>query len=409
MKKNVIIAQSGGPTGTINATLAGAIGEAMRSEQIGRVYGGVGGIAGILSGDVIRLDNQIKGEGDLRLLAATPSAALGSCRYKLPCCEDSPEVFQTITERLLGLDVGYFLYIGGNDSMDTVAGLSRYFAQHGVDIRVVGLPKTIDNDIACTDHTPGFGSAAKYVCTSVAEIWRDTVVYGKPTVNIVEIMGRDAGWLTASSGLVRTTGARAPQVILIPERPFEAPRFLAQVQDALKRDFGVVVAVSEGVRFADGQYLSACESAVDAFGHVQLAGAGNALKRLVQDNFGCASRVIELSILQRAAAHCASETDVRESVRVGEQGAALAFSGHTGVMAAIRRISEEPYESVIEPVDVHRVANAVRVFPPEWLDADTSELSGEALAYFLPLIAGNAVCPSKNGLPLHFVFDKTCR
>lgn len=407
MRRNILVAQSGGPTAAINATLSGILREAMKSDKIDKVYGGISGIAGILEGKIIRLDSQIGGEEDLELLAATPAMALSSCRYKLPMPEVAPDVYRQLTTLFDRLEIGAFFYIGGNDSMDTVNKLNTYFKRAEEDIRIVGCPKTIDNDLACTDHTPGFGSAAKYVATSLAEVYADSLVYGRPMALVVEIMGRDAGWLTASSGLVHMTGLPAPHFILLPEAPLEIEPFLRQVKEGIERDTVVMVAMSEGVRLSDGSYLQSEEgNSVDAFGHVALSGAGKNLEQLIKRRLGCKTRSIELSLLQRSASHYASATDIEEAVRVGEGAVALALEGQTGVMAAIRRVSNDPYRSEIEPVPIEKAANAVRHFPLEWLNSETGTLTREGIEYFLPLIRGEAKHFTQNSLPRHFRFDR---
>lgn len=407
MSKNLLVAQSGGPTAAINATLAGVLAAGLESSQIGTLYGGLWGIKGILERKIIRLNGQLEQPGALDLLASTPAMALGSCRRKLPSEQDAPDLYATLEQIFDELDIGYFFYIGGNDSMDTVVKLSDFFAKKGRDIRVVGVPKTIDNDLNNTDHTPGFGSAVKYVVTSLIEVYNDAQVYGTDSVLIVEIMGRDAGWLTASSGLARLTGISAPHLIYLPEIPFEPKEFIEAVRRNIAEHGTVVVAVSEGVRLADGSYIHASSQngAVDAFGHqAALSGAGRCLEALVETEIGCKVRSIELSVLQRAAAHYASKADLEEGKLVGRGAVALALEGKTGVMAAVRRLSSNPYRSEIVPVDIRLAANAVKAFPTGWLREDHS-LSPEAVDYFLPLIQGEAVNATENGLPQYFRFD----
>ena len=407
MSKNLLVAQSGGPTAAINATLAGVLSAGLESGQIGKLYGGLNGIKGILERKIIRLDNQLNGQAGLDLLAATPAMALGSCRLKLQPEEITPDVYATIDEIFDALDIGYFFYIGGNDSMDTVVKLSDYFAGKGKDIRLIGVPKTIDNDLDNTDHTPGFGSAVKYVVTSLIEVYNDAKVYGDKSVVIVEIMGRDAGWLTASSGLARLTGIPAPHLIYLPEIPFEPKQFIESMNQKIKEHGTVVVAVSEGIRLADGSYahISAQSSVTDAFGHHALSGAGRYLEMVIEKEIGCKVRSVELSVLQRAAAHYASKTDLDEGRMVGREAVSLALEGKTGVMAAIQRASSKPYRTKVVPVDIRLAANTVKPFPAGWLREDHA-LSEEAIEYFLPLIQGEAVNATENGLPKYFRFDE---
>ena len=406
-KKNLLVAQSGGPTAAINATLAGVIRRAMAAEQIDKVYGGLNGIAGITEGRVICLSDQVDTEEDLLMLAATPAMALGSCRLKLQPPQITPDVYSAIERLVDRLNIGYFLYIGGNDSMDTVAKLSDYFASKNRDIKVIGVPKTIDNDLDVTDHTPGFGSAVKYVATSTMEVYRDAIVYGRPSVTVIEIMGRDAGWLTASSALAHTVGCPAPHLMYLPELPFDPDRFLEELEQAVTKHVSVVVAVSEGIRFADGSYVhrSSLSDVVDDFGHQHLSGAGRYLEYLISERIGCRVRVVELSVLQRSAAHFASKADVDEAELVGETAVNFALEGKTGVMAAIIRKQNFPYKAEIEPIDVKLAANQVKHFPLEWFDQKGHTITQEAVDYFLPLIAGESQCYTQNGLPIHFIFD----
>ncbi len=398
--KNIIVAQSGGPTAAINATLAGVL---RRCGEIGaeNVYGALYGVEGLLADKVVSLNDVYKDEEKLTTLVHTPSASLGSCRKKLGSADNSPEEYKKIAEIFTKYSIDTFFYIGGNDSMDTVDKLSAYFSGKGVN--VIGIPKTIDNDLAMTDHTPGFGTASKYVCTSIAEVFADTSVYDTSSVVIVEIMGRDAGWLTASSGLCHTLGYSAPHLIYIPEIPFTDESFIEDVKKALTESKAVIIAASEGIRRPDGSYAkSVASSAADGFAHAALGGVGKFLEHLVSTKLGCKVRSIELSTLQRASAHIASKTDLAEAQTIGATAADMAKDGKTGVMAAVKRISSSPYSVEVVPVPVSEVANKVKHFPTEWLQ--NHKLSPEAVAYFLPLIEGEVTPPTKNGLPVHLQF-----
>lgn len=408
MKKNLLVAQSGGPTAAINATLAGVIKGAMVSAEIDRIYGGLNGIAGILEDKIVALDEQCFSDELLHKLCCTPSMALGSCRLKMKDPSITPDVYAKILEVFKRLDIGYFLYIGGNDSMDTVDKISKYCSQNNYDIKVVGVPKTIDNDLVMTDHTPGFGSACKYVISSIMEVAYDTAVYDQPSIVVVEIMGRDSGWLTASSALARLNGGTAPHLVYIPEIAFDHDQFIAEIKEAIQKHTTVVVAVSEGIRTADGKYAhQTAESTLkDAFGHAILGGAGKYLENVIKNEVGCKVRSIELSTLQRAASHCASKADIDESFMVGSCAVQMATAGLTAVMAAIEREHSMPYISRVVPVPVSQVANAVKAFPVEWFNSDYS-LTDDAIEYFLPLIQGEVERPAKNGMADFFKIDRT--
>lgn len=404
-KKNIIVGQSGGPTTAINATLAGVVRQAMRSEEIGEVYGALHGIEGLLQRRIIDFRASMKTAEDFDRLAATPSAALGSCRFKMP--KPPHESYGEVLKIFKEYDIGVFFYIGGNDSMDTVKAFSEYFKEQGEDILCVGVPKTVDNDLPCTDHTPGFSSAAKYVATSLAEIDRDGRSYDKFTVVVVEVMGRNAGWLTAASILARDcVGCDAPHLIYVPEVAFDPEDCLKRVEEFSKKGTQMVIAVSEGIKLADGEYVSAAGAAKDAFGHVQLSGAGKYLEDLIKDKLGCKVRTIELSLLQRAAAHCASATDIAESLRIGEAGVKAALEGQTGVMMAFERVSQEPYLTDIRMVPIENCANLEKTVPMEWI-IDGCDISEDSLPYFRPLIVGRAPYFEVEGIPSYMNLDKT--
>ena len=404
---NAIVGQSGGPTAAINATLAGVIRGAIECDAIGTVYGAKNGIEGVLKKTLIDVSNMT--EEDLKLLENTPAAALGSCRKKLPkdfegenrkTFEDSIAVFKEF-------DIRYFFYIGGNDSMDTVAKLSKFTKSIGYDMRVIGVPKTIDNDLAGTDHTPGYGSAAKYIATTMQELLRDTAVYTVKAVTIVEIMGRDAGWLTAAAGLSSLYTNVEPDLVYLPEVPFDFDNFYADLEKAFEKHPNVGVAVSEGVRTADGTYVGegTQSGATDAFGHKYLSGTGKALELAVKDKFGCKVRSIELNLPQRCASHLASKTDLTESVSIGRAAVKAAASGETGKMMIFVRGEGEKYEIGIDSADISGIANAVRSVPREYINERGNNVTKECLSYIAPLIIGEPYLTFEGGLPKHFSFS----
>lgn len=407
---NAVVGQSGGPTSAINATLAGVIRgarAAARRGEIGRLYGMRNGIEGFLSERLVDLLPLFQEEEAIDRLALTPAAALGSCRKKLRPASEDPETYRRLFDIFEKYEIGMFFYIGGNDSMDTVDKLSAYAAEHGYPLRVVGVPKTIDNDLALTDHTPGFGSAAKYIATTVSEILCDTAVYTVRAVTIVEIMGRDAGWLTAAAALASLGGGRAPDLLYFPERPFDKEEFLSSVRAALDRHPNVVVAVSEGARFADGSYVgaSAQSGAADAFGHRYLGGTGKVLERLVKESIGCKVRSVELNLPQRCAAHLASKTDIEESLLIGETAISCACRGESGVILCFRRTADEPYAVEVSSVPVSSVANAIRTLPDGYINAQGNGVTDACLRYLAPLIAGEVTPRYQNGIPLHFAIE----
>ena len=404
---NAVVGQSGGPTAAINATLSGVIRGALDAKQkgiIGTLYGMRNGIEGFLREDLVDLFKTFEDVSDLGTLEATPAAALGSCRKKLKSHEEDADTYAKILEILKKHDIRYFFYIGGNDSMDTVLKLSRYAASHDYELRVVGVPKTIDNDLMATDHTPGFGSAAKFVATTVAEIVRDINVYTMDAVTIVEIMGRDAGWLTASAALASLNG-EGPDLVYLPERVFDEERFINDVKDRLKDHPAILVAVSEGVRFADGEYVGAGtqSGAVDVFGHKYLAGTGKVLESIVKNRIGCKVRSIELSLTQRCASHMASLTDINESVTVGKGAVEAAISGKTGVMMTIERAVGEDYVTTVRCADIAGIANAIKTVPDEYINEAGNGITEAGIEYLKPLIMGELSLEYVNGLPKHFV------
>jgi len=405
---NAVVGQSGGPTSAINATLAGVIKGALSAKREGvieNLYGMRNGIEGFLREDFLNLTEIFSNEEKLTTLAATPAAALGSCRKKLSTPESDPELYSAVFNVLKKYNIRYFFYIGGNDSMDTVLKLSDYAKRHNYEIRVIGVPKTIDNDLAATDHTPGFGSAAKFVATTVKEILRDVSVYTVKAVTIVEIMGRDAGWLTASAALPVISGGEGPDLVYLPERAFDADEFVESVRSAMDKHPAVLVAVSEGVRFANGEYVGtgSQSGAVDVFGHKYLSGTGKVLESIVKERLGCKVRSIELSLPQRCAGHILSLTDVSESVRVGEGAVSAAISGESGVMMILVREDGEGYSVRVESCDISKIANEIRVVPDEYINEKGNGITEAGLRYLAPLISGEVICEYENGMPKHIV------
>ena len=402
--KNAIIGQSGGPTAAINATAAGVIyGIYENRDLIPKVYGMRNGIEGFLNENLIDLSGL--SDGELQKLIRTPASAFGSCRRKLPDVTKEPETYAKIFEIFEKYDIGYFFYIGGNDSMDTVAKLSAYAKEKKFDVRIIGVPKTIDNDLVETDHTPGFGSAAKYIAVTVGEIIRDCAVYTIPAVTIVEIMGRDSGWLTASSAVGRIVNGLSPDLVYLPEIDFDTEKFLADVKAALDRHPNVVIAVSEGLRSADGHYVGeGTQSGVsDVFGHKYLAGTGNALTAVVKERFGCKVRAIELNLCQRCAAHLQSKTDIDESVAVGKAAVAAATSGVYGEMMTINRKPGERYAVEYGHVDASKVANFIKTVDRKFINEAGNNVTDECCRYLLPLIQGEVKTEFVGGLPEYFV------
>lgn len=402
MGKNLLIAQSGGPTTVINASLAGAIKAALESNEIEKIYGSLNGLEGVLKDRIIDAGKYFKTDADFERLIKTPSMALGSCRYKLSKTPD--EKYEKIVDTIKKLDIGYFMYIGGNDSMDTVDKLGQYFENQGLDVKCIGIPKTIDNDLAITDHTPGFGSAARYIAHSIAEVHCDASVYDTPTVTIIEIMGRNAGWLTAASILAKRSNCDAPHLIYLPEIPFSYDKFLKDVEDLSKQCKTIVIACSEGIKFESGDYVSAAQnSSFDAFGHAVLSGTGKFLESIVKEKFGFKTRAIELSLLQRAAAHMQSEVDVEEAFNCGQKAVEFALAGMSKKMVCMRRVSNSPYTIEYYPEDVNKIANAEKKVPREWINEAGNFVTDEMREYIGPLVSKSE---KWYGMPEYFYFDK---
>lgn len=405
MKGNVIVGQSGGPTAAINSSLAGVYRTA-KDRGAKRVYGMLHGIQGLMQEKYIDLSDHIKTELDIELLKRTPAAFLGSCRYKLPEIHEDREVYDKIFAILNKLEIEAFIYIGGNDSMDTIKKLSDYAIITGHPTRFIGCPKTIDNDLALTDHTPGYGSAAKYIGTSMKEIIRDSfcLEYSKGLVSIVEIMGRNAGWLTGAAALAEGEDCEGPDMIYMPELPFDIVNFRDRVKALLEKKTSVVVAVSEGICTADGKYV--CELGnsvdfVDAFGHKQLSGTAAYLASYIAGEIGCKTRAIELSTLQRSASHCSSRVDILEAYQVGGAAVKAADEGDSGKMVVLQRLSDDPYQCGTEVKDVHKIANDEKLVPREWVNKEGTYVTNEFISYVRPLIQGDVSPVMVDGIPRH--------
>ena len=384
MKKNVIVGQSGGPTAVINASLAGVY-KTAKDMGADTIYGMRYGIQGLLEKKIVDLGEKIRNDMDVELLKRTPASFLGSCRYKLPEISEDKAIYEKIFAILEELEIMAFFYIGGNDSMDTIKKLSDYAETVGNPIRFIGVPKTIDNDLEGTDHTPGYGSAAKYIGTSMKEIIRDSfcLEYEKGVVSIVEIMGRNAGWLTGSTALSQGEDCEGPDLIYLPELPFDLQLFGEKIRQLLQEKTSIVVAVSEGIRTADGTYV--CELGnsidfVDAFGHKQLSGTASYLASYIAGEIGCKTRAIELSTLQRAASHAASRVDILEAYQVGGAAVKAADEGDTGKMVVLKRLSDDPYQCGTEVKDVHKIANDEKLVPRSWVNKEGTYVTNEFIS-----------------------------
>lgn len=400
MSNNLLVGQSGGPTAVINGSLYGVVSEGLANPAIGKVIGMVNGIEGFLAGRTMEMA-PLAENGELERIRTTPGSFLGSCRYKLP--EDlSDPVYPELFKKFEEFEIGYFFYIGGNDSMDTVSKLSRYAASVGNMIRIIGVPKTIDNDLVETDHTPGFGSAAKYVASTVREIAIDASVYdNKQSVTIVEIMGRHAGWLTAASVLARKFEGDNPVLIYLPEVAFDTDAFIEKVKEKLQTTSNLVVCISEGINDGNGTFV--CELAsdvgVDNFGHKMLTGSGKYLENLVKEKLGVKVRSVELNVCQRCSSSCLSATDLNEAVESGRFAVKAAIDGETGKMITFIRKNSEPYELEFGTADVNIICNMEKPVPQEWITENGSDIGGEFIAYAKPLVQGNVEVPMKDGLP----------
>lgn len=403
MKGNVIVGQSGGPTAVINSSLA-CVYKTAKDRGARKVYGMLHGIQGLLEEKYVDLSEHIKSDLDIDLLKRTPSAYLGSCRYKLPEIKGNTDFYDRIFEILDKLEIEYFFYIGGNDSMDTIKKLSDYAILNGSTIKFMGVPKTIDNDLAVTDHTPGYGSAAKYIASITKEVIRDGLVYGTKSVTILEIMGRNAGWLTGAAALAKGEDCEGPDMIFLPEIPFDVDEFMKKVEQLQKEKSSVVVAVSEGVKVADGRYV--CELTdnidyVDAFGHRQLTGTARYLAERISREVGCKTRAIEFNSLQRCASHIVGRVDITEAFQVGGAAVKAAFEGETAKMIILKRISDDPYLCVTDLYDVHKIANVEKKVPREWINEAGDYVTPEFVNYVRPLIQAELTPMMVDGLPRH--------
>lgn len=397
LKGRCVFAQSGGPTTVINASIAGGLLEALENESVTGVLCAHHGIKGVLDEDFF--DISLEDKAELEALKHTPASAFGSVRYKLKNPAEDDTDYRRILEVFKKYDVRYFFYNGGNDSMDTCDKISKYMQKSGYDVNVIGIPKTIDNDLCGTDHCPGYGSAAKYIANSIMEINRDASIYPSPLVVVVEIMGRNAGWLTAASKLASVNGFGA-DLIYLPETPFSYEKFLSDVKTVVDAKKYCVVAVSEGIRFENGKYVGEDQSSTDVFGHSQLGGVCSILKAKAK-SLGLKCKAVELNILQRCAAHCASDTDIEESFNAGRQAVKKAVDGETDKMIAFRRKPGETYEIEYVAEPLSSAANAEKQIPAEWITADGTNLTDDFVAYALPLIAGEPNRRLKNGLPVY--------
>lgn len=388
--KNLLVGQSGGPTSVINASLAGVIKKGIESRKIGEILGTVNGIEGILNDNIISLDDFTPER--IALLKQTPSSYLGSCRKKLPDSENGEDIYKKIFDTFKKHNVGYFLYIGGNDSMDTVKKLSAYAADKNIDIQVIGVPKTIDNDLFLTDHTPGFGSAAKFIVNSIRQLALDTDVYDMKSVVILEIMGRNAGWLTAAAALANSDNLNPVDIVCLPEVAFSPEKFIKKLKDVMKKKSTTIIAVSEGIKDEDERYIAECgdikRAEDDGFAHAALGGVGKTVEKLISDELGIKTRSIELSTLQRCFSLAGSKVDVEEAFAVGSFAIELAEDGKTAVMAGFKRISDKPYAIELAPFDINDVANFEKGIPQEMISEDGLGVNEKFIAYAKPLIEG---------------------
>ena len=401
MKKNAVVGQSGGPTAVINASLYGTVYEALnREDEIGTVYGMINGIEGFLNDQVMDMA-PLEESKELELIRTTPGSYLGSCRYKLPEDLNDP-VYPQLFARFEAYNIGYFFYIGGNDSMDTVSKLSRYAEKISSDIRVIGIPKTIDNDLVETDHTPGFGSAAKYVASTVREIAIDASVYdNKKSVTIVEIMGRHAGWLTAASALARKFEHDNPVLIYLPETDFDQDAFIEKVRTSLETTPNLVVCISEGIHDNTSTFICEYSNDVgtDTFGHKMLTGSGKYLENLVKERLGVKVRSVELNVCQRCSSSMLSKTDQKEAIASGAYGVKAALNGASGKMVAFERLDGDDYQIDYVLKDVNVICNQEKCVPATWITADGSDVTEDFIRYARPLIQGEVTGPTEDGVP----------
>lgn len=400
---NVIVGQSGGPTSVINCSLVGVY-KTAKDRGAKKIYGMLHGIRGLLEGKYVDLSEHITSDLDIEILKRTPSSFLFSCRYKLEDFHKNDTDYKKIFDILHKLDIKHFFYIGGNDSMDTIKKLSEYAKENNESINFIGIPKTIDNDLAMTDHSPGYGSAAKYIGSVFKEIIRDGLVYGTKQVTIVEIMGRNAGWLTAASALSKGEDCEGPDMIILPEIPLDLDRFIEKIGVLLSKKSSLVIAISEGVKTKEGNYICELNNTMktkDSFGHTSLGGAAYYLANLIANKYNCKTRPIELSTLQRCSSHMASRVDITEAYQAGGQAVRASFSGETGKVAVFVRTSNDPYSVRIDMVDVDKVANIEKKVPLEWITEDNTNVSKELVDYIRPLIQAELSPTMVDGLPRH--------
>lgn len=406
-KRKCIIGQSGGPTVAINSSLAGVIDGAIVSSMYERIYGMRNGIEGLLELQIVNLSEQFTSIDAIEKLRKTPAMYLGSCRYKLD--DSDMATLSKIFSILENLQIDDFFYIGGNDSMDTILKLSDYGKSIQSPIRFIGIPKTIDNDLVGTDHTPGFGSAAKYIATTMLEIMYDCAIYNKPSITIVEIMGRNAGWLTAAAALAKTDSMEGVDLIYLPELPFDIDKFLESVDYILEtKKKQVLIAVSEGIKDKDGNYIQDGEisTQADAFGHISRSGAGKALEKIASAHFKCKVRSVEINVLQRSCMHCASETDLKEAFLIGRSAIGKALEGQNGIMLTYERVPGKQYQVRIGTVDVHQSANKERLVPRVWINKEGNHVNGTMINYLMPLIQGEVMLEYNNGVPSYLELMK---
>ncbi len=402
---NVLVGQSGGPTAVINSSLAGVY-KTAKDRGAKKVYGMLYGIQGLLEEKYVDLDNRFHSQLEIELLKRTPASYLGSCRYKLPDMNEQPEIYDKLFGILNKLNIEYFFYIGGNDSMDTIKKLSDYAIIIRSDIRFIGVPKTIDNDLEVTDHTPGYGSAAKFIAATTKEIIRDSLVYDQRNLTIIEIMGRNAGWLTGAAALANCKDCEGPDMIILPEVVFDMESFISKIERLQNVKKSVVIAVSEGIQIADGRYV--CELTdnakyIDKFGHTLLSGSAKYLANKVSEEYGCKTRAIELSTLQRCATHMASLVDITEAFQVGGAAVNAAFDGETGKMIILKRLSSNPYQCTTDSYDIHKIANLEKKVPRSWIDEKGTFVTTEFTDYVRPLIQEELTPIMVDGLPRHLI------
>jgi len=397
LEGNCLVAQSGGPTSVINASLAGVVAEALNHECIEEIYGGVNGILGILNEQLVDLAAET--QQTIRALRHTPGAALGTCRFKLKNQQDYDRVLQVFEAH----NIRYFFYAGGNDSQDTADKISKLAQERGYDLRVIGIPKTIDNDLVTTDHTPGYGSVIKYIATTVKEIACDNAAMGQyDLVQIIEVMGRSAGWIAAGAALAkgRDEPNAAPHLIYLPEVAFSAEKFISDVQHVLQKEKYCVVVVGEGLVDADGNFVSTASANSDAFGHSQLGGAGEYLRSLVEETLQIKARAVSLGMSQRAAVHCSSQTDNDEAYLAGQAAVEAAIAGETDKMITLVRGDSETYTCETGLTPLAEIANGVKKLPESWINEDGVSMNYNFYKYALPLIQGEVKVPFENGVPV---------